>query len=265
MNYIHQINGFWNSPHSNELTGNDIAVYMAILNYSNSLGWMNPFICHWEIIVQYARVSKNTFYNSINKLNELDFIDYTKGQKNKLSAKIFILNIENKTGINMEQNGNNTGIKEEQNGNINKLLNYKTIKLINNNVDLVNEHLEKWIKNESSPQMFVVDFDLLLNEINSRLNKKFRSIPDKVKKAFVARFKNGYTMDDIISAIENIKRTDVHIQSNFKWITPEFLSREDKLMLYSSSESQQPKQQETFMTTEDRAKEFLIKKMGNSE
>ena len=150
MNYIEQVNGFWAKAESDDLTGNDIAVYFAILKYCNSLNWLNPFVCHWHIICQYSKVSKNTYYKSVERLSNNGYIDFRKGERKKEMPKVTVLKFENKTGTIKEQNGNKTGTEREQKGNIYKLLNLQTIKLINDNHEIVNKHLKKWIDKEKS-------------------------------------------------------------------------------------------------------------------
>jgi len=149
MNYIEQLNGFWAKAETAEITGNDIAVYFALVKYCNSLNWLNPFICHWHIVCQYSKVSKNTYYKSIKKLHDLEFINYREGKTSRLSPKITILKFENKKGIVKEQEGNKKGTSKEQEGNLYKLLNSKTIKLINKHSSMVNENLKRWIDQET--------------------------------------------------------------------------------------------------------------------
>lgn len=148
MNYIQQVNGFWAKAETDDLTGNDIAVYFAILKYCNSLNWLNPFICHWHIICQYSKVSKNTYYKCVDRLNQLNYIEFKKGERSKTMPKMTVLIFENNKGTIREQNGNKEGTKREQEGNLYKLLNYKTIKLIKQNLELVNSKIEHWINSE---------------------------------------------------------------------------------------------------------------------
>ena len=146
MNYINLINNFWNKAENSDLTGLDISVYMALLKYCNRLSWLNPFVCHWDIVCQTSKVSKNAYYKSIERLHFLGFIEYTQGKKNtNIKPKIFILELENKEGIIKEQQGNKEGIEKEQQGNLYKLLNIETIKLLNKESVLINEKLNDWI------------------------------------------------------------------------------------------------------------------------
>lgn len=150
MNYLNQINGFWAKSESDELSAIDISVYFSLLKYCNSLNWLNPYVCHWHIVCQYSKCSKNAFYKSIHRLHDKEYIIYRKGNRSNLQPKITVLQFENTKGIVREQIGNNGGITEEYGGNLYKLLNKETIKLLNLNIELVNNNIENWIKKEIS-------------------------------------------------------------------------------------------------------------------
>lgn len=172
MNYIQLINAFWAKAESDDLKGNDISVYFSLLKYCNKLNWLNPFVCHWDIVCQYAKVSKNSYYKSVEKLSDKGYIRYEKGKKNQLKPKIVILKLENKEGTIKEQNGEQN---EEQKGNLYKLLNKKTIKLINNNASLVNSNLEKWIDTETNEQ----DNEQINKETSKQSFEQFWILYDK--------------------------------------------------------------------------------------
>ena len=123
MNYITQINEFWTKSENDDLKPIDIATYFALLNYCNRLNWLNPFVCHWDIVCQNSKSSKNSFYTSINKLDSLGYIKYSKGKRNVLQPKVSILVLKNRKGTQKEQN-------REQKGNIYKQVNNQTNKLI---------------------------------------------------------------------------------------------------------------------------------------
>lgn len=146
MNYIEQINNFWSYTEDLDISSSDTSVYFALLKYNNSLSWIKSFRCDYGIICQYSRVSKNTFYKSIENLSNARLITYEKGVRNVLKPKISILKLKNRKGIIKEQSWNRKGLEKEQNGNLYKLLNYKTIKLINTKekvfCDFVNNNIE---------------------------------------------------------------------------------------------------------------------------
>ena len=132
MNYIEQINNFWDKADEIELKSNEIAIYFALLRMNNQLGWIASFRCDWAIISQYAGVSKNTFYKCLESLQNHKLIKYEKGIRNCLKPKISILKIKNRKGTEKEQERNKKGTEKEQKGNLNKPINNKTNKPINN-------------------------------------------------------------------------------------------------------------------------------------
>lgn len=148
MNYIEQINGFWNKSENSDLTGLDIAVYMSLLKYCNRLNWLNPFVCHWDIVCQTSKVSKNAYYKSLERLTQLGFIKSEKGIKNTTSKpKVFILDLTNNKGTIKEQRGNNEGTAREQQGNLYKHLTDKQINSILSFFnELKNTDIDKYIK-----------------------------------------------------------------------------------------------------------------------
>ena len=79
-----------------------------------------------------------------------------------------------------------------------------------------------------------IDFDNLLKFINQTFGRSFRKINDSVKQKYKARIKEGYTSEDIREAIKNCKKTEYHIENNYKYCTPEFFSRAEKIDLHSS-------------------------------
>ena len=81
-------------------------------------------------------------------------------------------------------------------------------------------------KNEKTEQL---DWSKLLNKFNSITGKKSRVVPSNVKKAILARLKEGYTKADIITGIENCYKDSHHQETNHKYLTLEFISRPDKL------------------------------------
>jgi uncharacterized phage protein (TIGR02220 family) len=80
-----------------------------------------------------------------------------------------------------------------------------------------------------------IDFKKLLEYFNKTTNKNFKTIPDKAKKAFNARIKEGYNKQDIMNAILNCSKDKYHIE-NPKYLTPEFISRPDKFIMYLNAE-----------------------------
>lgn len=74
-----------------------------------------------------------------------------------------------------------------------------------------------------------IDSSKLLGVFNSILGKKTRVVTDKANKQIKARLKEGYTKEDIVQALKNAAKDQHHIDSNYKYLTLEFITRPDKL------------------------------------
>ena len=74
----------------------------------------------------------------------------------------------------------------------------------------------------------------------------------KVARQLNARIKEGYSLEDMRSAMVEAKKEQRHIENGFKWLTPEFFTRPDKLDLYTKSEVKQ--EQKRFTTYDDLCK-----------
>lgn len=68
----------------------------------------------------------------------------------------------------------------------------------------------------------------LLLFINNTLNKKYRG-DKKSEAAMNARIRDGYTMDDFKKAILAAREDQYHRETKYKYVTPEFITRPDKL------------------------------------
>lgn len=76
-----------------------------------------------------------------------------------------------------------------------------------------------------------IDYNNFLNIYNTELKRNFKVLDEKTMRQLKARLKEGYTIDDIIKAAVNCSKDDYHIK-NTQYLTPEFITRGDKLMKY---------------------------------
>ena len=74
-----------------------------------------------------------------------------------------------------------------------------------------------------------IDSNKLLSLFNSILGKKSRVISEKAKKQLKQRLKEGYTKEDIVQALSNAAKDQHHLDTNYKYLTLEFITRPDKL------------------------------------
>jgi uncharacterized phage protein (TIGR02220 family) len=87
------------------------------------------------------------------------------------------------------------------------------------------------IREEKRKEEKIIDIDSskLLSLFNSILGKQTRIINTKTKTQIKDRLKEGYTKEDIVNAIRNASKDPHHIDSNYKYLTLEFLTKPDKL------------------------------------
>lgn len=74
-----------------------------------------------------------------------------------------------------------------------------------------------------------------IETFNMILGKSFKST-DAVFGKFKARLKEGYTPTQMLEALENAKKHPYHIETKFHYLTPEFITRPDKIELYKNHE-----------------------------
>lgn len=80
-------------------------------------------------------------------------------------------------------------------------------------------------KDNTKKEYSYVDFIASFNE----LTKKGCRGDKKSRGQFNARIKDGYTQGDIQSAIEAAVKDKYHIETGYQYLTPEFITRPDKL------------------------------------
>lgn len=186
------------------------AIFYFSIEHCNRLGWKENFGFPSQMVMEAIGVKNwRTYSSGLNELAEFGFIKIIEKSQNQYSSNIIaIVNFTkahtkplDKALSNHHTNHSQTTVS------IDKQDNNKTI----NNND--------------------IDFDIFLDWFNKTTNRNFKSIPEATKKSFKARIKEGYTKDDICKAVINCSKDKFHIE-NPKYLTPEFISRADKLALY---------------------------------
>jgi uncharacterized phage protein (TIGR02220 family) len=85
-----------------------------------------------------------------------------------------------------------------------------------------------------------LDYKKLIDYFNVVFKKQTRVVSSDAKKNIIQRLKDGYTKDDIRVVIDNASNDNHHIESNYKYITLEFLSRPKIFERYASQQHQKP-------------------------
>lgn len=157
--------------------------------------------------------------SAIDELKENGYLSY---KKNNDGTGIYVLNYQKQ-----DPNPKNPDLPNTENPNLQKPERINNTDL-NNNTDLKKTNKEK--KD--------IDFDELLKYLNLKTGRTFRVVNKAVQNAYRARLREGFNKEDIANAIHNASISKHHTESNFRYLTPEFFSRADKLQMYGF----QPKQ-----------------------
>ena len=97
------------------------------------------------------------------------------------------------------------------------------------NLPMTNPLQEEEEEKEKEEEKQKIDSNKLLSKFNSILGKKTRVLSAKAKKQLKAALKEDYSKEDIVLAITNASKDQHHIDSNYKYLTLEFITRADKL------------------------------------
>jgi hypothetical protein len=189
-----------------KLKGNDLLVYALIYgftqdNESKFTGSLN-YICNW------LNCSRPTASKALNNLVEKGLITKIVTIKNNVTFNSYV----NSLHVIKKLYG---GSKETLQGGSKETLHNTNNFNINNN---------KHICGVETPP---IDYDKFIDYFNSFANRSFR-INDKLINTLNKRLKT-YSKQQLQDAIKNAHNDDYHITTNFKYLTPELILREDKL------------------------------------
>jgi len=109
------------------------------------------------------------------------------------------------------------------------MLSKETLKLIEDNPKILNARLKGWIQEHKLDESFKIDWNKLLALFNKITEKNARVIPLKVKGQIRQRLREGYSKGDFKLAMINIMKDSYHQETQYKYVTLEFISRADKL------------------------------------
>ena len=177
MNYITQINGFFDALLINPLSANAVALYVTLLHLNNRAKWIKEFTCANVTVQSLSGLSRSALDRARNELKQKGYIRYTKGAGNQ-SGKYLIVRFDTQIGTQ-----SNTQI-ETQTGT-------QDSTQMRHNPGTLNKQNKTKQNN-----------DLTYQQIVDMFNKTCVSFPqctklsDKRKQAIRARINQGYTLDD---------------------------------------------------------------------
>ena len=76
------------------------------------------------------------------------------------------------------------------------------------------------------------DSKQFIKQFNYHTGKAHRILENKAKRQLKQRLKEGYSKQDVLKAIKNCAADSYHKETKLKYLTPEFITRSDKLDKY---------------------------------
>jgi len=73
------------------------------------------------------------------------------------------------------------------------------------------------------------EYKVFINRFNQVKGSKFTYMDAKAQRQFKSRIGAGYTTDNMITALQNFMKEQYHFDCGFKHLTPEFVTRSDKI------------------------------------
>jgi len=130
------------------LNATHVSLYNALFLIWNECGFDTELSINRNDVMKLSKIgSANTYTKCLKELDKLEFLNYKPSYNPLIGSKINLYRFDKGT-----DNGcGNGSVKSSSNGcgnssdTLYKLLNKETIKLINNNVNIIQENLKKWI------------------------------------------------------------------------------------------------------------------------
>jgi hypothetical protein len=176
VNYIKHLNTINQKFFESDLDCTDISLYNALFQLWNNCGFDDKMSINRNDVMNLSKIgSVNTYLKGLKRLDELKFLKYMPSH-NPLKGSIINLfrfdtscdNLVIKFNTTSDTTTNtSTDTTSDTLYKLNKLLNNETIKLINDNASLLNNNLEKWIKDSKNKSF---NFKKSLLEICSNEN-----------------------------------------------------------------------------------------------
>lgn len=189
-------------------------LYSYIINTNNILFWKPQFFLPTEKTMQNLNIlSYKTYINALLDLEKFGVIKIISRAKNQNTSNIIEL-VKNTKANTKAIVKASTQSDDQSNDSIIKLLNIETIKLINNNISLVNENLGKWIENHNKPKKPKKEIDPFLIDIKTppqNINKEYFYLAKYFHKVFInfhgelkslQQWKLNETINDIRKLVE---------------------------------------------------------------
>jgi uncharacterized phage protein (TIGR02220 family) len=195
MNYIKEINSFYDWLETNQLTTSCIVLWFALMNIANKAGWPDKFAVAVSVLEVKTGLKRDAIYDARNKLQQVGRIRWESRKGNQCAVYQFMqfvsdTAIQNPTQNNINGNASDKPTQEPtqtptqtptqeptQTPTINKLNNTK--------------------QKEYIPIKEIIDY------LNLMASTRYRYNTEETVKCITKRCKDGYKLDDFKKVIDN--------------------------------------------------------------
>lgn len=197
--------------HPETVNNTGSALYLYLLNLNNKLGWPDKFGLPREFVMTILGTSSHkTYTKAVQYLIESGFLKQVSASKNQHQSNVFAL------------------VKFTTASTIARLKQVPELDRSKSCIDIPIKTNKDYIKNPSEKARA----GLYVDYLNKIFEKKYQ-LTDKVIGNFKARI-SKYSADELKAVVDNLKKSTYHIDTNFRFCTPEFCLREAKIEMYKS-------------------------------
>jgi uncharacterized phage protein (TIGR02220 family) len=229
------------------ITSSHVAVYNSLFQFWNKSFFDTDLAINRDSVMKQAKIgSVNTYLKCLKELEIQGYLKYNPSHNPLIGSIVNLFRFDTTHDIVVIKSDTSIDTTPDKALipyiNI-KTLKPKTLKLINENAPIIDKYLEYWLietetlkpKKEKKEE---INYDRIFNFFIETTGKRIKLFGDKEKSQLSARLKDGYTYEDIELGIKNCFNDSYHKDSNHKYLTLEFILRQDKLSKFVSLKSE---------------------------
>ncbi len=234
INGFEQIKAFyaWVFNNPDKARPTHISLYLFLINQGNRANWVEWFKCPYDLAMQGACIgNKGTYYKCLGDLQLWGLINYKRGINSHMTPQINLIQLYKSEPLSEQVTVPLPGplpvpltvpLPGPLPVPIYKLLT-SNLKLITDNIEDVLEFLKG--KEKKHPK----GYETFIDKFNEVKKSRFEYKDTKAIRQYHALIKAGYTTDQMITALQNFMKDQYHLDTAFKHLTPEFVTRSDKI------------------------------------
>ena len=181
MNYIKQLNTFYEMIMTNPLSSGQIALWSALMHINNKCSWIEWFSVSSSRLQEITGLSESGISKARNVLKQRGFIDFKKSSNRKVAPKYKIIELNSMAVSNTESNVEST-----------------VVSTVVSNVEstALNKHKQKLKPKHNNYIVEIIEY------LNEKAGTRYKANSKKTKDLVNARLNEGFTVDDFKTVID---------------------------------------------------------------